>query len=69
MVTDSAKYQISSTMDLVTNHEYIYITLNTGGYVQVKLGDEGVVVDIFENDKDANESIASTWATYEEMAT
>ena len=56
-------------MDLVTNHEYIYITLNTGGYVQVKLDDEGVIVDIFENDMDANESIATTYASYEEMAT
>ena len=68
MVTDSAKYQISSTMDLITNYEYIYITLNTGGYIQVKLSNDGVVVDIFENNKDANESIASTYATYEEMA-
>ena len=53
---------------MVTNHEYIYITLEQGGYVQVKLCDEGVIVDIFENDKDVIESIATTYASYRELS-
>lgn len=44
---------------------------DTNLYVQVKLDDEGVAVDIFRKPKepaDVEESIASAWKLYQEMA-
>jgi len=42
---------------------YIYLNLD-GGQIQVKLDDEGVVVDALD---DNGESIGSTWKLYNEM--
>jgi len=42
---------------------YIYLNLD-GGQIQVKLDDEGVVVDAFDDD---GECIDSTWKLYSEM--
>ena len=42
---------------------YIYLNLD-GGQIQVKLDDEGVVVDALD---DSGESIDSTWKLYSDM--
>jgi hypothetical protein len=46
-----------------TDGTYIWIELEHG-QVQVKLDDEGVVVDLFDAE---DESVASTYATYSEL--
>jgi len=61
-------YQISSSKDMVTNHDYIFISISSGGYVQVKLDDEGVVVDLLQNKEGDEEYISSTYASYQELA-
>ena len=45
------------------DERYIYLNLD-GGQIQVKLDDEGVVVDALD---DNGESIGSTWKLYNEM--
>ena len=51
----------------VTEDRYLMLDLNIDGreigYIQVKLDDDGVVVDVFKE----GDSIASTWKTYAEM--
>jgi len=46
---------------------YLMLDLNVDGreigYIQVKLDDDGVVVDVFKE----GQSIGSTWKTYAEM--
>lgn len=43
---------------------YLYAQHPETGYTQIKLDDEGVVVDIFDG---TDESQASTYATYREL--
>ena len=47
----------------MTEDRYIYLHLD-GGQIQVKLDDEGVVVDAIGDD---GEIIGSTWKLYDEM--
>ena len=47
----------------MTDERYIHLNLD-GGQIQVKLDDEGVVVDAIGDD---GESIGSTWKLYDEM--
>jgi len=47
----------------MTEERYIYLHLD-GGKIQVKLDDEGVVVDVVGDD---GELIGSTWKLYNEM--
>lgn len=44
--------------------EYFNIEFDNGE-IQIKFDDDGVVVDILDSKK--NESVVSTWATYEDM--
>ena len=47
----------------MTDERYIHLNLD-GGQIQVKLDDEGVVVDAIGDD---GEIIGSTWKLYDEM--
>ena len=47
----------------MTDERYIHLNLD-GGEIQVKLDDEGVVVDAIGED---GEIIGSTWKLYDEM--
>jgi hypothetical protein len=47
----------------MTDERYIHLNLD-GGEIQVKLDDEGVVVDAIGDD---GEIIGSTWKLYNEM--
>jgi len=59
-------YKITETTE--GQHQYIMIDLNQGGCVQVKLDDEGVVVDVWAiGSDDLGGPIASTWSTYQEL--
>jgi hypothetical protein len=48
---------------MMTDERYIHLHLD-GGQIQVKLDDEGVVVDAIGDD---GEIIGSTWKLYSEM--
>jgi len=59
-------YKITETTE--GQHQYIMIDLNQGGCVQVKLDDEGVVVDVWAiGSDDLGGPITSTWSTYQEL--
>jgi len=62
-------YKLTETTE--GQHQYIMIDLNQGGCVQVKLDDEGVVVDMWAvgniGGDDVTGPIASTWSTYQEL--
>jgi len=51
------------TSQRISSHDYLYIGLDKGN-IQIKLDDEGVVVDIMDSNE---ESIATTYAFYSEM--
>ncbi len=50
-------------MDISSDGVYVWMKLEHG-QVQIKLDDEGVVVDVFDRH---DESVASTYATYSEL--
>ena len=54
-------------MRKVTEDRYLMLDLNIDGreigYIQVKLDDDGVALDVFKE----GQSIGSTWKTYSEM--
>ncbi len=48
--------------------KYIELTVK-GLMILVKMDDEGVVVDVFDDSKNGNDTeiLATTWETYEEL--
>ena len=53
---------MSNTTDKMFNR-YVYLHLDCGTTISVKLDDEGVVVEAWSDDTE----IATTWKTYNEM--
>ena len=49
-----------------SNEEYLYIDLPGIGSVQIKREEEGIVVDIYPL-RVADEPVASTWASFNEL--
>ena len=49
--------------------EYVIIDLmDQGGFVQIKMEAEGVIVDMWcERDDGSDDCIGTVWATYEEL--
>ena len=63
--------KMSNTTDKMLDR-YVYLYLDygldgSGTTIQVKLDDEGVVVDAISADVGFGEVVASTWKTYNDM--
>lgn len=50
------------------DNDYLYITLDgCSGQIVIKKEDEGFVIDIWSDDEDASESVATTFAAWTDL--